>query len=494
MNLCRIDRSVGERLARNSSFKRLVHPAPDGEGYLITGCTLPVLSDVDGLEFNPDTAEPFAPDPDQWAEAASRLVLGWAANANEELPEAVKHEIDLLLYAQPGLRLEYMGRGRFAYEHHLPDDKINLLTVDIAGGRRNYLFRKLLGEGGIDERTRVVNSSLESARLWISDPGAKLVLSIGGGGFRLFAATAILKVIDRMLDSRDGIAEVWGSSGGAFLGYSFANGFSPNVVDELGFDLYHGRHKHLVDGSTGSLVRANLVALANRLRGRETDAEMAAWLDEIDRKEPVATRRHPSRPFFAMASNTRKKQLTALTDKRYIQSYCEDILLACDPRDAVAASTAVPFLLRAQRGITGTGDDQWVDGSVADENPLSLPYIKWLREREHEPDTTPKRLKIILINLNLRSTESRALRMLSRLPVIKQLGLVERAAGLIDTLLDAKTSAAIQMMTARPEVELLSLKLELGNLNFKDPDDIPAAIRSGRAFESWRITMHGKGF
>ena len=45
-------------------------------------------------------------------------------------------------------------------------------------------------------------------------------------------------------------------------------------------------------------------------------------------------------------------------------------------------------MLRAQRNITGTmspDQDTWVDGSVTDENPLVLPYIKWCRERERNP-------------------------------------------------------------------------------------------------------------
>ena len=59
--------------------------------------------------------------------------------------------------------------------------------------------------------------------------------------------------------------------------------------------------------------------------------------------------------------------------------------------------------------------------SVTDENPLVLPYVKWARERERHPDTTPPLLKIILINLDLRSTESGVVRKLQNLSVLKHI-------------------------------------------------------------------------
>lgn len=83
--------------------------------------------------------------------------------------------------------------------------------------------------------------------------------------------------------------------------------------------------------------------------------------------------------------------LSALSAPENIPSDCADFILPCDPRDAVTASTAVPGILRAQRNITATmspDQDTWTDGSVTDENPLVLPYVKWCRARERDPETT----------------------------------------------------------------------------------------------------------
>jgi hypothetical protein len=165
-------------------------------------------------------------------------------------------------------------------------------------------------------------------------------------------------------------------------------------------------------------------------------------------------------------------------------------MVACDPHAAVAASTAVPFVLRPVRGIGDRPSEAWFDGSISDENPLALAYLKWLRERAADPARTPSRLKIVLVNLNLRAGESSLLRALDGLPVMRQLGFVGKGSRVVDMLLDSKTTTNIRVLTAMPGVEVLSVKLKLGWLNAQGPREIAKAMRSGRSLETWDIALH----
>ncbi|MEQ1508123.1 MAG: patatin-like phospholipase family protein, partial [Myxococcota bacterium] len=320
------------------------------------------------------------------------------------------------------------------------------------------------------------------------DDGARLVVSLSGGGFRLFATTPALKVVDALLDGdRQRVGEVWGCSGGALAGYVFAAGHRMSVLDEFGYDLYNGRLPGLVSGSVGSLVRGHVRAQRHRLRGRPVPAEMVEWLTELDRREPRAAR-GPAVPFYALATSLDRGGPFALGSPDHCDPGHDDFLIPCDPWLGVAASTAVPFLVRAVRGIGSRPDEQWIDGSIADESPLYLPFLKWQRERERSPETTPERLKILLVQLNLRSSESAVMTALSRFGATRST--VVRAARLFDTMLDSKTQMVVSMLSRHPQVEILCARLSLGWLGLHSPAEIPRAIRTGRTLASWSFTRY----
>ena len=489
MQIWKLGERALERVRRSPDVRRLLHPDPTG-AVLVSGATRDALGLV-----GPGDAELVVPGDAAWAAVPPRLVEAWAARIADPLPPEVRDEAYLLLYTRPTMTIEYMGRGRVANEVYLPAAKTELFSLDRAGGRRTYLFRRMTA--ALDARLKGMNERFHGYRDWLSDPGAKLVLSIGGGGFRMFAATSVLRALDHLLGDRSRVAEVWGSSGGAFLGYVYSSGFRASVIDDLGYDLYHGRHRHLTDGSLTSLVRASVRTLGRKALRRHTDPEMAAWLEVLDRKEPVRDRAHPRLPFFPVAANpTRGGMLSALAAPEDIPPECADFILPCSPRDAVAASTAVPVALAAQRNITGSlspGTDTWIDGSITDENPLVLPYIKWLRQRQRDPDGTPPTLKIILVNLNLRSSESGAVRLIQGLPLVRAIDLVHQLPRVVDMLLDSKTNASIMALTETGNVEIMSLKLVLGTLSINNPRDIPVSIRTGRSLEAWQISTYRRG-
>jgi hypothetical protein len=458
----------------------------DGSAWIVSAAAARYLERSDRRLRN---FEPHPIDPDRWAGSVVRLHNGWSLVVSEPLPASVSHEAHLMLYANRGLELEFMGRGRIASERHLPVPADQLLELEEPGGKRCYLFRRLL-EPGFDTRMQAQRDQYGGWSRWISDSGARIVVSLGGGGFRLFAATPVLKMIDRLANGRDHIAEVWGSSGGAFLGYLYAAGFRMETVDQFAFDLYNGRVPHLVDGSLSSIARSRLRAAVNQVRGRDTPPEMVDWLRELERREPVGAR-CDKRPFYAIASSTKRAGLTALAATDHVSELCRDFMVPCDPQLGVAASTAVPFVLRPVNGIGDSVLETWFDGSVNDENPLALPYVKWMRERTAYPDRTPQRLKIVLVILNLRLSESQPIQIATKLPVLRSLEALSRGTQLIDRLLDSKTITNVQIVTAMPGVEVLTVKLNLGWLSAQDPSDIARAVRSGRTMASWDVTLHG---
>jgi len=466
----------------------LVHyvAAPDGGAWIISAAAAQYLERIDRKAKDFDL---YPLEPDRWAGSAARLHAGFAAVVSEPLPPSVADEAHLMLYANPDLDLEFMGRGRIHSSRHLPAAPEFLVELEAPGGKRCYLFRKL-EQRAPDARMLRGNERFAAWHRWVNDDGARIVVSLGGGGFRLFAATPVLKTIERLAGGRSRIAEVWGSSGGAFLGYLFAGGFRMETVDQFGFDLYNGKVPHLVDGSLTSIARSRLRAAVNQARGRATPPEMVEWLQELERREPPGAR-GPRRPFYAIASSTQRPGLIALASQEHVSETCNDFMVACDPKLGVAASTAVPFVLRPVIGIGDSELETWFDGSINDENPLALPYVKWMRERAADPERTPPRLKIVLVILNLRLSESQPLQVASKLPVLRSLEALARGTQLIDRLLDSKTTTNVQIVTATPGVEVLTVKLNLGWLSMQNPAEIARAVRSGRTLESWDVTLHG---
>ena len=466
------------RLSRRSDVGHLVQQDPRGGGWLVTDRTKQLL-ERQRVRFVAHTA-----DDARWATAVARLIYSWNAAVAPALSDDVALEATLWLYARPDVQLEYMGRGRFL--NKLPCNPRDLVYLDIAGGRRAYAFRTLrVPAGQLDERGLRVRADLEERQRWFTDPDARVVLSIGGGGYRLFAALQALKIIEHMLGGdRTRVHEAWGSSGGALLGYVFARGLPLETIENLAYDLYHGRRKDVAGIHLRSLFHFGARVLGDLARGRTGAPELASWVDAVDGN---GANGKPTIPFYAMVSNTRWRHPVAFAEPENIAAHTRDFLIPCNSRDATAASMAVPFLFRPLRNVAGFPDDIWFDGSIADENPLMLPFVKWLRDRKAAPEQTPKRLKIVLVNLNLRMSESTFLVGLGARSAIG------KAMDVIDLLLDSKTHALIRTLTEVDDVEIMTATLTLGSLNFITRAAIPAAVRTGQIFEGWKLDLHARG-
>jgi predicted acylesterase/phospholipase RssA len=484
MKLYKLGWDAGASVASRAEYGSLLHRSQGLEGWLLTDGTRSALDQGGRLRRRP-RHEPVEIDDEAWRAARARIVYGWSAAISDPPPDAVLDEVTLWLYARPEAQIEYMGRGRFASGTRVVQEQ-ELIGFDVAGGRRGYMFRVVKARvGESDDRSRQVREDFAKRAAWMNDPDARLVLSMGGGGYRLFAALSALKVIEKMLGGdRAKVDEVWGSSGGALLGYVFANGLDLSVIDRLGFELYHGKSKDLPGIHLRSLANLAAQLVGNWALGRAGSPELGAWVEAVDRMCPPREG-GPRVPYYAMVSNTRWRHPVAFAEPQFISEHCRDMLIPCPSAKATAASMAVPFLFRPLRGLEGFEDDIWFDGSIVDENPVMLPFVKWMRDRKADPEGTPKRLKVMLINLNMRLSESSLLTALA-----PSLRIVAKTAEIVDLLLDSKTHALIRTLTEIEDVEIMTATLTVGRLNFITRRDIPTAIRCGRVIEGWRLDTY----
>src|SRR5687768_8850685 len=242
MRVFKLEWGAGQAAAR-AGFETLLHRSQGEDGWLLSAATRDALGDK---LLRRRRYHPIEIDPQAWSRARARILYGWSAAISDAPPDPVLDEVTLWLYARPDAQLEYMGRGRFGGGNRLVKD-LEFIPFEVPGGRRGFMFRVVKARSGeFDDRSLGIREDFARRSAWINDPDARVVLSLGGGGYRLFAALSALKVIEKMLGGqRDKIDEVWGSSGGALLGYVFANGLDLDVIDRLGFALYHGKQKDL---------------------------------------------------------------------------------------------------------------------------------------------------------------------------------------------------------------------------------------------------------
>ncbi len=429
-------------------------------------------------------------DSGRWEDAKRRLVLGVAARIGDPLPEEVLREVHMRLYAQPTLRLEFVGRGE-PTRRLAAEERATLVTLDVPGGRRRYHFR-VVGESELDPtKSRELGGLLSQIGAWLDDPDAKLVLSIGGGGYRMFAVTPILKILDDLLGDRSRIQEVWGCSGGAIAAHAYAEGIDPVALDQFAYALYYRQRRGLPDWSVGSVAKLWYLSALDRRRERRPSIQKQ-WIRYLDELEPPSARAQPRIPFYAIACSPVDRGLVGLAEPDRVSDPIRDLVLPASRDQALAATCAVPFLFPAQRGIRRRGSDAWIDGSVIDENPVVLPFVKWSRERAGSAAQSPKRLKIILIDLNARAGESASLAKLSRIPVVGRYG-IKRATRIVDMILDSRSHLASQMLAELPEVDILRLRLSVGVFGVRDRASILKVLLRGRTLSAWDIARVGMG-
>jgi len=180
-----------------------------------------------------------------------------------------------------------------------------------------------------------------------------VVVSFGGGGFRLFGATTVLKALDKLVQDRSQIGEVWGSSGGALLGYVYAMGFSADTLEELGSRPVPRAQP---EPERRQLHQRRGVARegdAARPARQDDQSDMMLWLEELDRKQPVEKRLTARVPFFSMGTNPSRGGLAALAAPEHIPPRARTSSFVRPARRGGRVDRG-PLLLRAQQASPGS--------------------------------------------------------------------------------------------------------------------------------------------
>ncbi|MDB9787194.1 patatin-like phospholipase family protein, partial [Bacteriovoracaceae bacterium] len=364
---------------------------------------------------------------DEVEKSFTRLRISVEASLEDPIPSNLLDELKLILLLNPKIILTYTGRHDNAVStqsigHQKEIINFRFMTklcIDIVNGRQLYMFDLRNPKKEQDD----LFQRFHYIKCWFDDPDTKIILSLGGGGCRMFAIPTLLKIID-MLGVRDQIDEIWGSSGGSFIGNLYASGASPQQIELVGRNFHKDQYdlpskktklktafkvaKKFVESSRRFLdlskgltqIQASFEAIYQDLRHRN---------HHFDPKKNPSIQRMPSVrklkdiPFYCVATQLNDDSFCALTEEKNIRPWTKEMLVACDPVTSMCASSAIPFVLPSQS--VKSNYDQWIDGMFTEEIPMFLPVLKHMKEKENDPRYPYKKVKIFYVDLGARLDE-----------------------------------------------------------------------------------------
>lgn len=416
-------------------------------------------------------------------ECRTRLLYTLESYLQDPPPSEVLEEFLVLLHANKNLCIEYVGRNVSRNCPPLMDCSIQIpetvFHFDFLGGKRRYLWRSRdLSEKGNFEDPRL---RFKHLKRWLSDSDSRVQLSLGCGALRLLAIPTVLKVID-LIGAREDIHEVWGNSGGAIVGYLYSAGISPHYIEQIGYDLYNQRYPEHVE-----LKRSLVSSAFATMRRLAFHGDERSGLFEIQSLLTTAMEKVRSGqtniareilPFFAVAMNLNQEKIFGLTDHKYTNQSCEDFLLGCDPLRAVAASSAIPFLFKAEQLATSDKRaDHWHDAILGEDVPLLIPYKKWRIESQRNKNTVPQKLKILYVDLGLHYIEFFLSQKLAQIPALQ---FMSKFMHMSHAVFESRAEVQKDFLRMSPDVDILGMKLELDRTALFDVAQIPQIIQGGR--------------
>jgi predicted acylesterase/phospholipase RssA len=342
-------------------------------------------------------------------------------------------------------------------------------VLDRPGGRRNYRWRFSLNP----PKTTQLEDKLTSLKKRLRDKRSRVVLSLGGGGLRLFAHASVMKILD-LLDARQHIDEIWGCSGGAIAGLVYSMGVAPDLIEKEGYDLYNERYNFILSPSklqvlknitSDWLLSSNPFTLKGFMDIQKSLQESIARLAE-GRKIQI--------PFYSIAYNLHEKCNEILTPTQFKKSDYNGLMHRTEAIDAVLASSSIPILYVPRIIKRGKTECLYVDGGTAEEVPLVSVYKKWKIDRAKKM-TDKKKLFVLAVNLFPQVSGWRIFRnrMFRKLPFIDVLKWSSHVADLIRR---ARIEDHLHVLREDPNVEVWELVLPVKGLGVLDPKEIPRII------------------
>src|SRR5436190_2471289 len=233
----------------------------------------------------------------------------------------------------------------------------------------------------------------------LSQSDTKVVLSLGGGGIRMFAHVSVLKFLETLGVERY-ISEIWGASGGAIVGLLYSMGNSPEEIFESARALHSAQLKIQLTPSLFSIVKnIALESLLNHSNSHNLTGfhNIQEGLQQLVKQ--TSKDRGERFPFYCLTYNLGTNSTDVLAPREIPLDMYPNFIYRADPVDAITASSAIPILFVPKTIEDEGGRRVYTDGATGEEVPTVSIYKKWLRDKELGLETR-KRLLVIAVDLH----------------------------------------------------------------------------------------------
>ncbi|MES2614997.1 MAG: patatin-like phospholipase family protein, partial [Bdellovibrionota bacterium] len=408
---------------------------------------------------------------DELKKCEDRIILNTIGSLCESPSSGALQEILVYLFVNQELCVEYLGRGlldkkeSLQYEKTFPEGQNVKFYCDKIGGYRKYCWKTHPAQ--YVSNAPLLQDQLKGFLNWISDPEAKVVLSLGAGGVRFLGATSLLKVLD-IFNGRKHIQEIWGCSGGSILGYFYSIGLKAEDIEKLSYDYYHSKLTtyKLKAQEIFSFFVQRIIKGHSYSRGLTNPEPILKGI--LNASEKHNTTHQNKIPFFSIASDVYSHSPIVLETHGTDHTH-HSFIKAEKPIDALLGSCAIPYLIPS---LNPKNKIYW-DGVMSEETPLLLPIQKWHDDRK-KGLTTQKKLKIIYIQLAPRFQTEAKNNFLSKLFPIKEM------TEIVDCFFETRAKLKLNFVQNLPDVEILNIPLEINKIAFITRKEIPYLIKKGK--------------
>ena len=357
-------------------------------------------------------------------------------------------------------------------------------ACDICSGKRSYMWRLLkhepLTKGNLNDR-------FPNLKEWLSDPDARVILSISSGGVRCYGVSPALNLLDK-IEVRDCFDEIWGTSGGAIVAQLYGARVPPEKIEEMAFHIYQRRYPNVpFFRSKFRMTRAIARGIFGAFKSKASLGLMS-MRDPLKKILNAAEKwKCPNRqdiPVYTVATDLLRRGPVVFTEERKVAPYLKNMVYPSHPWPACLPSSLVPLLFPPLKMKVGQTDLLCCDGAIAEELPLMMPFLKWYRDRHNRPEETPKKLKIFYLDFANHLTE-KSLRSLSGK---MNLNLSRITAEVLDILLSRPKYNFLAVAEEMPNVEVMGARFDVGRASLLDANQIPSIISAARAIFADQLT------
>ncbi|MCP5468260.1 MAG: patatin-like phospholipase family protein [Deltaproteobacteria bacterium] len=470
INLIHLGTKALER-ARIHSQSILLHTSQNKSGkneFYVSECSLSNLK-KHRIKFNIISS---------WSEQEFPITLIYPPHAMfYEMPtESAINEALCYAISKLGKRknAQLFFEGRHINRSYLPSSEY--FYFDQPSGLRSYLWK--FPKKWI--KTQNIRTMFPKLTSLIKDPDARVILSLGSGGIRLYAHPTIMKFFD-ILELRAHIDEIWGCSGGAIAGLPYSMGVAPQLIEEEGYHLYNDRYS--IRFSPNKLEVIKNILIDHFVPNSDHMLKGFADCQDVLRK---AFEKHVSIdinsqkriPFFGLAYNIRAQRLEILTPEKINRPYSSIPIFHTEAMEAMIASSSVPILFIPKKIMRGKTEHIYVDGGTVEEIPLLSVFQKWKEDRRKKIE---KRTKLVIISVNLfpHFSENSLFKhwLIRILPTSKVLHLFAKYT---DMIRDARIADHMKYLKHHKKVQIIDINLPMKEGSVMDPMVVPTVIKTAQ--------------